>query len=515
MTMEAMETSVKFTVAPLEQVGAIDKLVRVPESKVGHEENPVENAHVQPRITLSDCVIEIGKKLDEALLQEGCHSIFEVPSSLQKLEPDEFIPQVVSVGPFHRNAKRLQGMEKHKRRILRHVIDRSGSSLESFIDAMFKREVDTRNCYDKRFENFTCQEFVEMMLLDACFILELLNVAANGITNCGYNFDDPFFSLWGMSLYMKRDLLMLENQLPLLVLNRLLPVTLGRSIMEMDVSVEQLALKFFDSIFPGLSQNIPQFKRNENSRLHLLDIVLQALRPSSICMSSQANYEDKQLRHDVLDLARTRSSKYSSSQVNCEDKQLQHDVLDLARPPFSRCTPTRAIWEDKQPFQIVVHSITSLRGANIKFRKKDSANIIDIEFKQGATSWDFMVEIGKTKPDEVLSQQGGNSIFEIPSRIKRLHPDAFIPHVVSIGPYHRDENGVQEMEKHKQRFLWLVLKRTSYPREFLMGAMFRLEVKTRNFYDKPFKNLSSQKFVEMMLLDACFILELLSEATNG
>ncbi|KAA8541091.1 hypothetical protein F0562_025054 [Nyssa sinensis] len=213
MTMEAMETSVKFIVAPLEQVGAIAKLVQVPESKVGHEENPVENAHVQPRITLSDCVIEIGKKLDEALLQEGCHSIFEVPSSLQKLEPDEFIPQVVSVGPYHRNAK--------------------------------------------------------------------------------------------------------------------------------------------------------------------------PLRPSSICMSSQANYEDKQLRHDVLDLARPRSSKYSSSQVNCEDKQLQHDVLDLALPPFSRCTSTRAIWEDKQPFQIVVRSVTSLRGANVEFRKKDSTNIIDIEFNQG------------------------------------------------------------------------------------------------------------------------------------
>ncbi|KAA8541094.1 hypothetical protein F0562_025057 [Nyssa sinensis] len=285
------------------------------------EESDHRNEHVES----PDFVIGICKKLDEVLHQQGGHSIFEVPSSLQKLEPDAFIPHVVSIGPYHRNEKRLQGMEKHKWRVLGHVLRRTKYPIEFYRDAILPLEMDTRNCYDKLFKKFSSSEFVEMMLLDACFILELLNVAANGIKHCGYKLDDPLFTTRGISPFIQRDLLMLENQLPLFVLNRLFPLTWGQSIMDMDVSVDQLALKFFDSVLPGISKNLPKFKRNERPRLHLLDVVRQALRPSSRCVPSQY----------------------------------------------------------KQPFQTAMHSVTSLRGTSVVFKKKDSTKFTDIEFSKG------------------------------------------------------------------------------------------------------------------------------------
>ncbi|KAA8541097.1 hypothetical protein F0562_025060 [Nyssa sinensis] len=323
---EVGDKLVKSTVEPLQRVVSIDKLVQVLGScvvkqKVPEKQNPAGNEHVES----PDFVIGICKKLDEVLHQQGGHSIFEVPSSLQKLEPDAFIPHVVSIGPYHRNEKRLQGMEKHKWRVLGHVLRRTKYPIEFYRDAILPLEMDTRNCYDKLFKKFSSSEFVEMMLLDACFILELLNVAANGIKHCGYKLDDPLFTTRGISPFIQRDLLMLENQLPLFVLNRLFPLTWGQSIMDMDVSVDQLALKFFDSVLPGISKNLPKFKRNERPRLHLLDVVRQALRPSSRCVPSQY----------------------------------------------------------KQPFQTAMHSVTSLRGTSVVFKKKDSTKFTDIEFSKG------------------------------------------------------------------------------------------------------------------------------------
>ncbi|KAA8541092.1 hypothetical protein F0562_025055 [Nyssa sinensis] len=323
---EVGDKLVNSTVEPLDRVVSIDKLVQVLGSyvvnqKVPEKQNPAENEHVES----PDFVIGIRKGLDEVLHQQGGHSIFEVPSSLQKLEPDAFIPHVVSIGPYHRNEKRLQGMEKHKWRVLGHVLRRTKYPIEFYRDAILPLEMDTRNCYDKLFKKFRSSEFVEMMLLDACFILELLNVAANGIKHCGYKLDDPLFTTRGISPFIQRDLLMLENQLPLFVLNRLFPLTWGQSIMDMDVSVDQLALKFFDSVLPGISKNLPKFKRNERPRLHLLDIVRQALRPPS------------------------------------------------------RWVPS----EYKQPFQTAMHSVTSLRGTSVVFKKKYSTKFTDIEFSKG------------------------------------------------------------------------------------------------------------------------------------
>ncbi|KAA8541088.1 hypothetical protein F0562_025051 [Nyssa sinensis] len=591
-----------------------------------------ENEQVKPD-PMTEMKNEIERKLDQVVIPQGPgHSIFEVPSSLQKLQPDEFIPHLVSIGPYHRNQKHLQGMEKQKWRILRHVLDKTGRSLDCFTNAMFKLEPKTRKCYDKPFENFSRQEFVEMMLLDACFILELLIVAIKGITNCGYNLDDPLFAKWGLSPYIQRDLLMLENQLPLFVLNRLFPLVAHRQSLVDFVqfflgnTVVGLTLEFFDSILPGLSQNLSKLRSREQTRLHLLDVVLQALCPSSISncddrhlqlnvldlalprssksTSSQANGEEKQPRQHVLDLSLPPFSRCTSSQANCADKQLQFDVIDIPLPPFSRYTSSQTNPENKQPVQTaVLHSVTCLRGASVKFRKKDSTNFTDIEFNQGAlnippfvihnftksiflnlmvfeqyypqcstnyvTSYVHFIDglINSAKDVEylcdkriivhrlgsndnvailfdnlrryILSDTNDSNLakvsqdlnehlskyvnpevtllgfdkkpgFEVPIRIQELQPEAFIPHVVSIGPYHRNETRLLKMEKHKQRLRQDVLHRTAYSLDYLMGALFDLEVITRNFYDKPFKSFSSREFVEMMLLDACFILELLN-----
>jgi len=68
-----------------------------------------------------------------------------------------------------------------------------------------------------------------MMVVDGCFLLEVMRAAAHhggGISD-DYVFGDPIFSPHGvanMMPYIRRDMLMLENQLPVLLLQKLVAV---------------------------------------------------------------------------------------------------------------------------------------------------------------------------------------------------------------------------------------------------------------------------------------------------
>ena len=50
-------------------------------------------------------------------LSEEC-CIYKVPKRLRVLNDKAYTPQVVSIGPFHRDKKQLQEMEEHKRMYL-------------------------------------------------------------------------------------------------------------------------------------------------------------------------------------------------------------------------------------------------------------------------------------------------------------------------------------------------------------------------------------------------------------
>jgi len=70
------------------------------------------------------------------------------------------------------------------------------------------------------------------------------------------------------------------------------------------------------------------------------------------------------------------------------------------------------------------------------------------------------------------------------------------------------------MECHKWRAVNMVLKRTNQGIEVFLDAMIELEEKARACYEGSIV-LSSNEFTEMLLLDGCFILELLQGVNEG
>jgi len=78
-------------------------------------------------------------------------------------------------------------------------------------------------------------KFLQMMILDSCFILEVFR-ANDYVSDDDYDENDLVFGkngqLYVMS-YIKCDMLMLENQIPMTVLHTLMQVQTGKEVILM------------------------------------------------------------------------------------------------------------------------------------------------------------------------------------------------------------------------------------------------------------------------------------------
>ena len=63
------------------------------------------------------------------------------------------------------------------------------------------------------------------------------------------------------------------------------------------------------------------------------------------------------------------------------------------------------------------------------------------------------------------------SIYKVPACIKELNRKAYIPQVVSFGPYHHGEEHLKPMEEHKHRALHHFINRCGRPIQDLVNAM--------------------------------------------
>ncbi|CAK9181079.1 unnamed protein product [Ilex paraguariensis] len=99
-------------------------------------------------------------------------------------------------------------------------------------------------------------------------------------------------------------------------------------------------------------------------------------------------------------------------------------------------------------------------------------------------------------------------LFKINDALRRENSEAYEPEIVAIGPYHRGKVKLQMMEEHKLLYLQELLKRRNELNvDMYVIAMQELEQKARKCYAEPIK-MNRDEFVEMLLLDGTFIIEL-------
>ncbi|KAJ4782332.1 hypothetical protein LUZ62_021327 [Rhynchospora pubera] len=145
-------------------------------------------------------------------------TIFRLPAWFHQIDKELCEPKIVSLGPFHRGKESLRAMEEHKWSTLRDFLARNMNvEFEVYLREMRLLEARARECYSETV-NMGSDDFVMMLLLDGCFILELwLKLEA------GQCSDAVLFAEW-VGYGITSDLCLLENQIPFFVIHKLLAI---------------------------------------------------------------------------------------------------------------------------------------------------------------------------------------------------------------------------------------------------------------------------------------------------
>ncbi|XP_052108009.1 UPF0481 protein At3g47200-like [Arachis duranensis] len=138
---------------------------------------------------------------------------YKVPHKIRQLNEDAYTPTVVSIGPLHHGNSRLITMESHKQVYCQHFIQRSNASLTDLVSCVQQLEPQIRACYLEKI-NLTVDELVKVIFIDCCFVLELF-------LKDEWMINDAISSKPWMSTRVIHDLLLLENQIPFFVFDKI------------------------------------------------------------------------------------------------------------------------------------------------------------------------------------------------------------------------------------------------------------------------------------------------------
>ncbi|XP_031106535.1 putative UPF0481 protein At3g02645 [Ipomoea triloba] len=225
-------------------------------------------------------------------------TIFNVPKLLMASDPLSYTPQQVAIGPYHYWRPELYEMEKYKLDAAKRYskLLPEGLKFQDLVDKLMKKRVPRiRASYDK-YLNINDETLAWMVIMDACFLLEFLCVYA---VKQGVVEPDRLPSRIDVSgrksthNVMLRDIVMLENQIPLFVL---------RKLLKWEFSSKELGDERLRTILSGLCKDLSPFVNIGEENMtkvpldgceHLLDFLYKVMVPDmdAPCQESSPDLE--------------------------------------------------------------------------------------------------------------------------------------------------------------------------------------------------------------------------------
>ncbi|KAF2571311.1 hypothetical protein F2Q70_00005677 [Brassica cretica] len=197
----------------------------------------------------------------------------ENPTQPRADQPQSIQPKIVSIGPYHHGKEHLKMAEQHKRRFLKFLVAKmqeNGTDPQELVNAVSTLEGDIRGSYSEDL-GYESEKLVEMMVLDGCFILTLFLIVSGKVVYT--NLDDPIFRMPWILPSIRADLLLLENQVPYVLLQTLFET----SNLVTNSCLNELAFEFFD-----YSLQKPETfwaKHYSLEAKHLLDLIRKTFVP--------------------------------------------------------------------------------------------------------------------------------------------------------------------------------------------------------------------------------------------
>lgn len=244
-------------------------------------------------------VKQIRKTLDEELEEEIeiPVTIFGVPKPLLMSDPDSYTPQQVAIGPYHHLRLDLYDMERYKVAAAKRIQkDLPHVKLQTLVDHLIHHDLRIRACYHRPLA-FGFEALAWIAAVDVCFLFEFIRV-------CGIKQGKILGSIpSGLSHLLDesgsktahnailRDMMMLENQIPLFVM---------RMLLELQFSSVEAADEMLLGMLTGLSRDLSPFKAVETSELvsvkdcaHLLDFLYHFIVPKEDAATFEIEHDEE------------------------------------------------------------------------------------------------------------------------------------------------------------------------------------------------------------------------------
>ncbi|KAK9232431.1 hypothetical protein WN943_022677 [Citrus x changshan-huyou] len=314
------------------------------------------SSNPNPNPSFDECrwIINIRRTLEEELESDTDFPvcIFSVPKTLRSSGPDAYTPQEVAIGPYHSWRPELYDMEMYKltaaKRAQRHI--NGDHKFQYVVDQLKELELKIRACYHK-YLNFSNEALAWMMAIDASFLLEFLQI---------YTIEEDKLTTTYSSRSMSHlldnagtkaahnailgDVVMLENQIPLFVLRKIVEVQYSSLELADDI-LQAMLMGFCDELSPfKMMKDVPMIDISECT--HLLDFLYDTIVPKAEQNSEvteDVQYQAKPIQYLVF------PEGNEENQSHAESPSRRH----MNKPPLVE--------------EIAIPSVTELAKVNVHF----------------------------------------------------------------------------------------------------------------------------------------------------
>ncbi|PIN17302.1 hypothetical protein CDL12_10038 [Handroanthus impetiginosus] len=295
----------------------------------------------------------------------------------------DYIPKMVSIGPYHHGKAELRFGESFKSVLLEDMLKVAGEEADNrWLEKIAEQITEIRNCYEEgSTDMYDDDQLALMMLLDASFItfnilLYLIHASGNIAVNMaeylslGRDHVDRMHDHFGeLSLSMAlRDICLVDNQIPLWIVELLLSrITPGD---EAQILTGYAYLVLFGKSYSAEIQ-IPEWADGDKDMLHVFELLY--------CILALVVHEPEE--------------ETRSSHVNCCFSAKERTNIDLEsgeccrgvrKFSFARVCKCRLFKKAKGDLKILGHSfrsLTELKAKGIHLKPSLTQSLLDVKFK--------------------------------------------------------------------------------------------------------------------------------------
>ncbi|KAL8037006.1 hypothetical protein ABFX02_11G012300 [Erythranthe guttata] len=329
----------------------------------------------------------------------GKRLIHGVPPHLRERQPNKHVydPEIISLGPYHHGKASLREAEVFKYLCLDWFAEGDENKKLHLYNKVLEKIDDIRSCYADvtivEVEKYDDKRLGMMMLLDGCFIINLMN-NCTGIEN---NNHSDWLACCGMAAsiqIMISDVFVLENQIPFQVIQLLLQE-------RKQETVESLVQRFIGwTMKMQVQYQFNIVRENEEPPIHILEACRRAFveTPKS---RHKRKPEPKPKQHTGVireneELPPIHISEQLSEHTNLRENEPKQPT-GIRVHKWLRCGLSRKISE-VEVSHTSFRSVMDLKAKGIHFKPRRSHSVVDVTFKSHALFGQLKLPIQYVSP---------------------------------------------------------------------------------------------------------------------